>query len=414
MNSPKKSPSKRKRPENSITERATAYFERIEQNSDESEPKRKKTHKCRLCSDELNGTKEWNLAKHISSVHQDVFLDISSGVKEPIAVTRLKLLQNCLEIVAINGRPFSCLHDSGFQAAIQKTLEELRIKNQSLNLSEQNLTVVKEHLRKTANAVRNKIRDEVKGKILSLLIDAVTKNHRSILGVSIQYALGADLKVRSIGFIELVESHTGLYLAEVVIKRLEQYGIQLKQVFTVTTDNGSNVLKMVRDLDDELQCRIDKSKLHLEELQETNQEDIDIEDEEQIDTAIDNLLAKAREITDDEAFELVMNQVENQNDRTMLNAMLLEMGNCGADFLWDITGINCAVHTLQLFIKDGLKNLTDAHKNVIELSRNVCKMLRLHSTRNEMAGLGVEYRLPRLETKTRWGSMYLMVSVSFH
>lgn len=393
-----------------ITERALAYFERIEQKNDENEPKRIKTHRCQLCLDELNGTKEWNLARHISSIHRDIYLDLTSLVKEPIAITRLKLLQNCTEIVAINGRPFSYLLDSGFQAAIKANLDELRSKNHSLNLTDKNLSVVKEHLQKTANTVRNKIRDEVKGRMLSLLVDAVTKNQRSILGVSIQYPLEGELKVRSVGFIELVEPHTGLYFAAVIIKQLEIYGIGLKQAFTVTTDNGSNVLKMVRDLDDELHCRIDKSKFqHLEA-----QHDIDIDDENEIDTVIDNFLATTREITDEEAFELVMNKVELQNDRTMLNAMVSEMENCGADFSWDITGVNCAEHTLQLFIKDGLKKLTEPQKNVIELIRNVCKMLRLHSTRNQMAELGIEYRLPRLETKTRWGSMYLMVRVFFY
>lgn len=412
MNSPIKSPSKRKRSDNTITEKALAYFERIQHKDDECEWKRKKTHKCLLCSSECNGHKEWNLAQHISSIHPDIYLEISSGVKEPIAVTRLKLLQNCTEIVAINGRPFSCLLDSGFQSIIKKTLEELRSKNHSLDLNDKNLPVVKDHLAKTANAVRNKIRDEVNGRVLSLLADIVTKNNRSILGVSIRYTFNCVSKTRSIGFIELVESHTGLYLAEVVIKRLEEYEIKLKQVLTVTTDNGSNILKMVRDMDDELQSRIDRLH-HFEEILKEAQENfgIDIDDDSQVDTAIDNLLTVTREITDDEALELVMNQVQFQNDQSMLNAMLAEMENCGADFLYDITGVNCAQHTLQLFIKDGLNKLTEPQKNVIELIRNVCKMLRLHSTRNEMAELGIQYRLPRLESKTRWGSMFLMVRV---
>lgn len=85
------------------------------------------------------------------------------------------------------------------------------------------------------------------------------------------------------------------------------------------------------------------------------------------------------------------------------------MTNHGADIAWNITGMNCVAHTLQLAVHDALNKLAVSHKNVIELCREMSKFLRLKSTRTDVLQLNIEYRLPRLEVKTRWSSMYHMV-----
>ena len=102
---------------------------------------------------------------------------------------------------------------------------------------------------------REKIPTEVKNRVLSLMVDIVTKRGRSILGFSVQYVLNGKHTVRSIGMIELYESHTGVYLADVIVKRLKEFCIELHQVITITTDNGANVLKMIRDLE----CHLHKA-----------------------------------------------------------------------------------------------------------------------------------------------------------
>lgn len=75
-------------------------------------------------------------------------------------------------------------------------------------------------------------------------------------------------------------------------------------------------------------------------------------------------------------------------------------------------GVNCAAHTLQLGINDSLKELPARHKNVIELCRRVAKFLRLKSSEHKIKEHGIEYRRPRLDVITRWGSMYQMVRIN--
>lgn len=415
------SPRKRQREENTTTAKILPYFTRIEEtetneNSEINRSPSKKTHICTLCERKCNGTKAWNLASHLSRCHQKFYADITDTKKEPLAVTRLKVLQNCTEAVSVNGRPFELLHDSSYRKQIQRTLDELMAAKLGLNLSDHNLTVVKEHLSKTANNVRQKIQTEVKNRPLSLLVDIVTKHKRSILGISVQYALNGDLKVRSIGFIELSERHTGKYLAEVIIKRLKGLGIQLIQIFTITTDNGKNVLKLVRDMSNYLQTEVDKCKEKQKESQNVMSQGLpntSICNASEIDDAICELLASCSEIEEEEEVALVnaRDEVPSACHETLLEAMTNEMKNYGADIIWNITGINCTAHILQLAVHDSLKRLPTIHENVISLCREMGIFLRLQSTITDMAQKNIEYLLPRLEVKTRWSSTYSMVYI---
>lgn len=408
MESPQKTPRKRKRREDTITEKAMAYFEGVDKQIIET---LNKTHKCTLCGGLYNGQKHYNLVIHLSRRHEHIFEQISEQ-KEPLAVKRLKLLQNFTEIISVNGRPFEYLHDSGFQKIIEGQLEELKMGGKALNMSDHGLEEVKENLKQTAQKIREIIRNEVKSQPLSLMVDAVTRHRRSILGISIQYSINGNLRIRSIGMIQLTQKHTGRYLADLIIKRLEEFGINLVQIITITTDNGANVQKMIRDMDGILRMEIEKAK-HVstdEQNKATTEPSANygmFQDESDDDNAIDQLLlAQEIDSTDDDALDVIIGGVHNE---TLLKTITSELEKSGADFVFDITGVNCAVHTLQLGVKDSIAKMPKAFKNVIELCRMVCKEIRTDSCCNVMQQMNIPYKKPRIETETRWGSMFLMV-----
>lgn len=404
MASPIKTP--RKRRLDSITTKALTYFEPISIDNYPAESASKKTHICKLYEERLCGRFDSNLASHLSARHADIFYQISSNRTEPLAVERLKLLHNLVEIVTVNGRPFSSLMDSGFQKIIEPQLSKLVDAGIGIKLSNKNLQPVKDKMHKTVTNIREMIKKEVIGHPLSLMLDIVTKHGRSILGASLQYAVNGQLKIRSVAMIELIGSHTGIYFAEIIIARLKEYDINLAQIFTITTDNGKNVLKMVRDIEGMLQNEVEKpQKSLIEKPQELDEE---------TDAAIEQLLAQMPLISDDEALDRVFGEVEenskaNDDNETLLTVITNELANNGVKFLWNITGINCAEHTLQLAINDSLKEVKKSVKNVITLAREICKLIRLPSTSLEMQKLNIGYKLPRLEVKTRWDSMFLMV-----
>ncbi|KAF2904456.1 hypothetical protein ILUMI_01717 [Ignelater luminosus] len=130
--------------------------------------------------------------------------------------TSEKLLTNaCIELVTVNGRPFSIMDDSGFGKIIEPIIKGLGMKT---GLSSER---IKSLMSNEAQLIRKNISDCVKDKLISLKVDAVTRLDRSFLGE---------------------------YLKEVIFNTLESYKINVNNIYTITTDNGSNMLKAVKKL----------------------------------------------------------------------------------------------------------------------------------------------------------------------
>lgn len=81
------------------------------------------------------------------------------------------------------------------------------------------------------------------------MVDAAKRNGRAIFGISIQYKYEA---VVTIGMCELKDSYTADYLADVLVAVLAKYGITLAQVLSITTDNGANMIAMVKEIGDQV------------------------------------------------------------------------------------------------------------------------------------------------------------------
>lgn len=381
---------------------------------------------CTLCDKRVNGTKSSNLTSHLKS-HPDAYSDVCSE-KSSIEHARLKLLLNCVELVTVNGRAFRCLNDSAIHKMNEDVLAQLQKAGCRLDLQDPHLHEVKNEIMNISKQIREKIACEVKDQFLSLLVDIVTKRGRSIFGASIQYINNKNVKVRSIGMMELNESHTGIYLANLIIERLKVINVDLKQIVTITTDNGSNVLKMVRDVHSHLQSAVEESRQQVTSLQNTpnrNNETLhDIVNEEATDLEIDDLLSAEDDLTDGQAISLILQAAEIEDDeptnlelhanQNLLKAMQSNMANdCGSNVVWNVTGINCIVHTLQLAISDSIEALQKSVKNLISLCRRVAKHLRLASTEREFKLQGINFKRPRIDVVTRWGSLYQMVNFPF-
>lgn len=415
-----KSPKKRKliKSQTTIQEKAMTYFGPMIQIEENGATVKK--YKCLKCEREnmLNGNKISNLAGHLQSRHPEIYEKmVPKPKKEPLEFKRLRLLQNAVELVSVNGRPFKLLLDSGYQAGIQNKLAKLKEAGIGINFSEGNLLEIKNHMRNMAEKVRAKIRDEVKGKIMSLMVDIVTKNNRSIIGVSLQYIADGKLRIRSIGMIELKQSHTGKYLAKMIIDRLKMYNIENCQILTITTDNGKNIVKMVRDIEYHFMSLSNQG--NNDQLEMTRRALADIlnneNDDGNTDIAIEQVLAEVHETTDDEALGILFEEtVLNVNQNLLSEAANDIIDVIGSEMVWNITNVNCMAHTIQLVVKDSINAIDTRDENVIKIGREVIKFLRLPSTKHEMNERGMAYNLPRLDCPTRWGSTYIMVRYPFY
>lgn len=393
----------RKRKRLNLNQCSRDYFEKVRDVID-AKGEKKIYYRCNTCNKELNGTTEGNLVKHLRN-HPDILQNIED-LGETIEKKRLKLLLDCVELVTVNGNAFNRLLDSGLLSILDKTLKELESAGKGVNLKDPNLPEVKQMLDETATSVKQKICDELIGRPLTLMVDGTTKRRRSILGVSVQFIKNGQHVIRSIGMVQLHESHTGEYLASVICNILSQYNIEPHQIIAITTDNGANVLKMVRDL---------SSQIVNAENEPSQAIDSDIQYD---DAEIENYLLNVPEMTDEQAlediFDMSSDDEDNQNHENLLNAVVRNVQreyNPGSN--WNVEGIHCAVHTLQLCIKKALSKLDLSVKNAIGLCRCIAKFLRLNSTAHELNAKEINFTVPRLDVVTRWCSTYAMVVLHF-
>lgn len=80
------------------------------------------------CGKLIDGKNIANLVSHIKHTHILIYAEKLNPVAvdaKSLDLKRLELIQACVEIVTVNGRPFNCLTDSGFQNLISDKLHEL-------------------------------------------------------------------------------------------------------------------------------------------------------------------------------------------------------------------------------------------------------------------------------------------------
>lgn len=271
----------------------------------------------------------------------------------------------------------------------------------------------------------------MKQQALSIQLDIATRLRRSFLSINAEYTANKQLNLVNIGMLELEKSHTGKNLSKVYRECLKRHEIQKQQVASISADNGSNVQKFIRieqhDAINRVGRRLDfdtASDMASSRERDTTLVDKDIEavlaTEEMVDD-IDNAMIMG--IFEDCGIDVS----EKSEYEQLLNDTIVEISNEHEQELFNMTGINCVAHTLQLLVKDAMKQLGKETSNVIDLCRRIIKALKLKSTEviveqaQQNAAIEViakqpelKLKVPSLDVETRWGSTYDMVSLFVH
>lgn len=376
----------------------------------------KKIYQCKLCNEEKNGTKNSNLLGHLRLKHKEIykkFVNNSDDQEDDLAIKRLKLLQHLTELVTVDKQQFSILLKPSFQKLVAEQLKELDIARIGINLSDKNLTEIKANIHETAAKIRRKISLEVKGKLVSTSIDAVQKNHRSVLGIFIQYIHNGVSKIRCIGMKELTQRHTGKYLSTVTKTCFAEYNVLLNQIVGLTTDNAGNMRALLRNMNCDLVA--DNIITVTNNITVNQSNDNEIMASENCDDEIAQILHSLDEDDENEIIMLLSdNHIEDGDDWEQTNLdesslvqAIIQTTESEPIF---INGVNCAAHTVQLAVKSALSELSTSHSNVINLARQVAKFLRKDSTRIEARNRLLTLIFPALDMDIRWSSIYRMVS----
>lgn len=168
-----------------------------------------------------------------------------------------------------------------------------------------------------------------------------------------------------LGMIELKERQTAAFLKTKILEVLASYGVSIEQIFSVTVDNGANMLAAVR----KLKLDLDNILSHQHEIQNLSHDEADLEDEE------DEAEDRGHELTDALSHE----------------------------FQEQINLIRCSVHTLQLAILD----VVDKKEETIQAITTVAKKCKSIKYKKHF-----EYHnatLPPVWGQTRWGGIFKMI-----
>ena len=180
---------------------------------------------------------------------------------------------------------------------------------------------------------------------------------------------------------EMKESLTAVKIKETVLEILDQFGVNIQQIYSCTTDNGGNFIKAVELLSDE-----------------SVNDDTDDSDDEDKDLA--NVVSLEGEVavidwTIPDVTDTDIESSEQQQEKDVFSGV--EIGG--------IKFIPCVAHTLQLAVKDFVKDREVA--SVIATAKDLARKLRTPTFRYLISAKG--HNLPRLDNETRWSSTFLLI-----
>lgn len=200
-------------------------------------------------------------------------------------------------------------------------------------------------IKKSATKLRQLIKNEISDRMISLKYDSASRLNRGIFGVNCQFMVEGKIVIRTLAMQELTTSHTGEHLKDEILDILSNYSIEKTQIYSSTSDNGTNMLKASELLEE-------------------------------------SIFSEVEELTKDKEFDL-------EPDLSVLSSVF--------------SVLRCAPHTFQLFVDDFVKTLKDEIPSV----RNFVKAARTPTNRRLLTANKVKQ--PPLDVETRWSSTYKML-----
>lgn len=332
--------------------------------------------------------------RHLKAVHHKIASAIETikiGQTKPesveirVKISLSEIWNSIVRLIVFNGLPFMIINSTGFRNLVKPFVNGLKDIGIDLTVDDLHL---KTHIKEKAEVVNKKITEEVKGKLLCLMLDIASRHNRSIFGINIGFFANGKINIRTIGMQTLTVSQTGRNLFEKVKKSLSNYSIDLDQIFTVTTDNGKNLIKMIGIAENEMEQNIDFSDCNTSD--ESSDDESPSSNDEQSDEIFDP------SIFNGEYFRDLLSDVSKEFD-------------CRKHTVFD--GISCAAHGLSLVVKEAIKKCPEI-KQLIDKSRKLVKKLRTPKMRGALKDKNLKMAL--IDVKTRWSSVYKMVSFKFY
>lgn len=359
---------------------------------------------CRHCSYISENRHTGKLESHLLHNHADIYADVlkekqtsQKSLPGPIKNRLLidmnedTLKRGCTQLIVESGRPLICVEDPGFRTIIDPILRALPVK---LTVSRH---TVKDWIKQEALALKEEIRKELKGRYFSIKLDLATRLGRSVFGVNLQFIINGKIHIRTISMQECFDSHTSQNLLLWLERILEAYQIDVSQVYRITGDNGSNVVKT--------------GHLFAEKAANETESEADSDSESDIDSLADDQSEWETDSNVSEYQDLEESDVEESAENSAPGDM---NDDEFVDLQWDSASrfkfsglVRCFEHSLQLSPSDFIKK-NKAISNLISRANDACKKLRTPLLMNVIKVR--KLKKPQIRNATRWSSTFKMLS----
>lgn len=190
---------------------------------------------CTVCKGKLAGNHVTNLRRHLTAKHSEVFDSFNEDTKETKNAKKRKIayeatedgiISSIVKIVTTGGSLF--LDSEGFREIINPIYDAL----QMTPITSENIM---EHVCEKELTIKEDITAAVKRKLVSLKIDVVTRQEKSVLLINLHLMSSTlsktEIVVKTLGMIQLFELHTGIYIKNKILEIIQEYGIQIDQIF---------------------------------------------------------------------------------------------------------------------------------------------------------------------------------------
>lgn len=384
-----------------------------------------KKAECSVCGVILNKRKD-NLLRHFQTKHTEELVALSKETKliRTEIVTRDDYISNIIEIMTQCNLPFTFWSRPAVQLNQQALCDAFNVTCSS--------TVMHSMLKNYSVRVRMDISRELSGKLICIKFDIATRKNKHILGISVQYIDFDEweIVIRYLGMTEITKSTKAADLRILIEQRLQQYNLDVMDIFASVTDNGGNVLRTPKDLLRDIDFAVDKEDADfLQSHLELIMDDFDWEEEEPNERVEDEaeMVPPTQSTLPDPEQSLEIVIEDNHQEMDIEEPIILghdvadpffdegmepvdqdhlenELGKITKQYTAKET--RCAAHVVQLAVKDFMK-IHATQEFILELKQTV------KSVRSYIGKLPSNYkdrpRKPRFGNDTRWNTNYDMV-----
>ncbi|CAI6352385.1 unnamed protein product [Macrosiphum euphorbiae] len=288
-------------------------------------------------------------------------------------------------MVTVNGRPLTIFNDSGFKKILNPLTQAI---GEGFTINSQN---IKKHIFCASKTIINEITENIKNSLVSLKIDCVKRHNRSIMGVNIQFIKNMNVCLATLAMREINEQHTAQNLKKMLFDVLAIYNMRKEQIFTITCDNASNMVKLSKIVNMYDECEAEAPHIEEDLINFVDSEENESDDEYAIE---DGTLLSSNDIVN----QLFNEEVDDHDNLQEIIVAAMEPKS--------ITScIRCSVHSLQLCVLGGIKSA--AISNCIPKAREIVKKLRTPKYACWLKRKNLKYAI--IDIETRWNSMYNML-----